>query len=97
MRQFSETELKVLVLRHPLIKPVVQRYQYCLELYPEVLMEHDQVVKRLGFKGDTSDNPDLLWAKANVQLVEEELEIAETAIADAIRSGRLDLEFHSEQ
>lgn len=94
MRQFSEVELKMLVLRHATLKPIVDRYNYCLALYPEVLREYDDTLKRLGLNRDTQDHPDVLWAKANVDLVEDELDIAEQEIANAIRSDQLDHEFH---
>lgn len=94
MRNFSDLELKVLVLRHATLKPVVDRYNYCLALYPEVLQEYDDTLKRLGLNRDSQDHPDVVWAKANVDLVEDELDVAEQEIANAIRSDQIDCEFH---
>lgn len=97
MKPINDLELDVMQLRQPELKPVIDRYRYCLALYPEVCMELDEICRRLGFYRDSTDHPDIIWARENVKLVEDELQSAEQILCEAIQSAQVDLELRSQQ
>lgn len=97
MKPLNDLELNVMELRQPELKPVIQRYRYCVALYPEVCMELDEVCRRLGFYRDSTDHPDIIWARENVNLVEDELQRSEQILCEAIQSAQVQTELQQQQ
>jgi hypothetical protein len=88
----SDHTLKMLLFRDPSLQSAVDRYRYCQGLLPEAVWELDRALKTYDLNQVLDDTAEIQYLQANVNLIWQELDVAEEILTNALRAEYLQFE-----